>query len=57
MVRINGLFHLSPKDPFVCPNRKGLGPLHSYSIRMGLEPEKSYSREGSGFLGIYKWDI
>ena len=22
----------------VCPNRKGLGPLHSYSIRMGLEP-------------------
>ena len=32
--------------------RKGLGPLHSYSFRMGLEPETSYTREGSGFLGI-----
>ena len=28
-------------------------PLHSYSFRMGLEPEKSYSREGSGFLGAF----
>ena len=31
--------------------RKGLS-LHSYSFRMGLEP--SNSREGPGFLGIYK---
>ncbi len=31
---------------------RGLGPLHSYSFRMGLEPKTSSSREGSGFLGI-----
>ena len=31
--------------------RKGLY-LKSYDLRMGLEPEKSYSREGSGFLGL-----
>ncbi len=30
-----------PKDPDMYP-RRGL-PLHSYSFRMGLEPEKSYS--------------
>ncbi len=37
-----------------CP-KKGIGPLHSYSFRMGLEPENSYSREGSGFLGVGHW--
>ena len=37
-------FH-NPKDPFVCPNRKGL-PLYSYSIRMGLEPSILFDREG-----------
>ena len=42
---------LYPKDPGVCP-KKGITPIHSYSCRMGLEPEKSYSREGSGFLGL-----
>ena len=31
---------------------KGISPIHSYSFRMGLEPEKSYSREGSGSLGM-----
>ena len=31
---------------------KGITPIHSYSFWMGLEPEKSYSREGSGLLGI-----
>ena len=34
----------------MCPIRKGLSrsiPI----LRMGLEPENSYSREGSGFLG------
>ena len=40
-----------PKDPFVCP-KEGITPIHSYDLGMGLEPEKSYSREGSGFLGI-----
>ena len=42
-----------PKNPvgMSCPKNPGLGPLHSYSFRMGLEPEKSYSRDGSGFLG------
>ena len=33
-----------PKNSLVCPIGKGLGtPKHSYSFRMGLEPEKSYS--------------
>ncbi len=32
-------------------SKKGLGPLHSYSVRMGLEPKTSYSRNGPGFLG------
>ena len=32
-----------PKNPDMSI-RKGLGPLHSYSFRMGLEPEKSQSR-------------
>ena len=54
-----GLFQLSNKGHLgsrytlriqVCPKR-GITPIHSYSFRMGLEPEKSYSiREGSGFL-------
>ncbi len=34
---------IHPKNPFVCPIGKGLGPLHSYSFRMRLEPENSYS--------------
>ena len=35
----------------------GIIPIHSYSFRMGLEPEKSYSigRGSDGFLGIYNW--
>ena len=28
-----------------------MGPLHSYSFRMGLEPSIRFDREGSGFLG------
>ena len=40
----SGFLELFPKDPFVCPKNPGLGPLHSYSFRMGLER--------SGFLGI-----
>ena len=50
-----GLFQLSNKGHLgsrytlriqVCPKR-GITPIHSYSFRMGLEPEKSYSiREG-----------
>ena len=32
--------------------RKGLGPLHSYSFRMGLEPSILLDREGSGSLGL-----
>ena len=32
--------------------KKGISPIHSYSLRMGLESYKSYSiRELSGFLG------
>ena len=34
-------------------SRKG-SPLHSYSFRMGLEPETSYSREVFGFLGYVR---
>ena len=35
----------------ICP-KKGISPIHSYSLRMGLESYKSYSiRELSGFLG------
>ena len=35
----------------ICP-KKGISPIHSYSLRMGLESYISYSiREGSGFLG------
>ena len=35
----------------ICP-KKGIYPVHSYSLRMGLESYISYSiREGSGFLG------
>ena len=41
-----------PKNPFVCPKNPGLSRSHSCSFRMGLEPETSYSREGSGFLGV-----
>ena len=33
----------------VCP-KKGVYPYISV-LRMGLEPEKSYSREGFGFFG------
>ena len=32
--QIQGLY---PKNPFVCPKNPGLGPLHSYSFRMGVE--------------------
>ena len=36
----------------VCP-KKRITPIHSYSFRMGLEPEKSYSIRRSGFLGCF----
>ena len=38
------------EDPKIYPKNPGLEPYNP--ILFGWEPEKSYSREGSGFLGI-----
>ena len=47
-----GVFPIFWKHPGMSQDF-GITPIHSYSFRIGLEPEKSYSiREGSGFLGM-----
>ena len=43
--------YCSPKNPGMS-DWKGITPIHSYSFQMGLEPAKSYDREGSGVLGV-----
>ena len=55
---------IHPKNPFVCPFRKGLGPLHSYSFRMGLVHPQSSSIgkvrtilrvNGAGIFHLHEW--
>ena len=51
-MKVVGMFSI-PKDPFVCPFGKGLGPLHSYSFRDGIGARK-ISYEFSGRLWILR---
>ena len=58
IIHFNRVFHCKPSIlgyPYFWKHP------HSYSFRMGLQPKKSYSREGSGFLGIIctiiKWFV
>ena len=52
VIWVPGIKYYAPEDPFVCP-KKGISPIQSYDLGMGFFDHQSYSREGSGFLGVY----